>query len=46
MLNQAGLWQLIKKQTHSLNLDNLLAVIQANNDLQEDDQTILCLEIL
>jgi serine phosphatase RsbU (regulator of sigma subunit) len=46
MLNQAGLWQLIKKQTQSLNLDNLLAVIQANNDLQEDDQTILCLEIL
>ena len=46
MLNQAGLWQLIKKQTQSLNLDNLLAVIQANNDLQEDDQTILSLEIL
>lgn len=46
MLNQAGLWQLIKKQTQSLNLDNLLAVIQTNNDLQEDDQTILCLEIL
>jgi serine phosphatase RsbU (regulator of sigma subunit)/FixJ family two-component response regulator len=46
MLNQEGLWQLIKKQTQPLGLDNLLALIQANNDVQEDDQTILSLEVL
>jgi hypothetical protein len=46
MLNQAGLWELIKKQPQPLNLDNLLALIQANNDVQEDDQTILSLEVL
>ena len=46
MLNQEGLWQLIKKQSQPLNLDNLLAFIQTNNDVQEDDQTILSLEVL
>jgi serine phosphatase RsbU (regulator of sigma subunit)/FixJ family two-component response regulator len=46
MLNQEGLWQLIKKQSQPLNLDNLLALIQSNNDVQEDDQTILSLEVL
>jgi serine phosphatase RsbU (regulator of sigma subunit)/FixJ family two-component response regulator len=46
MLNQEGLWQLIKKQSQPLNFDNLLALIQANNDVQEDDQTILSLEVL
>ncbi len=46
MLNQAGLWELIKKQPQPLNLDNLLALIQANNNVQEDDQTIVSLEVL
>ena len=46
MLNQEGLWQLIKKQSQPLNLDNLLAFIQTNNDVQDDDQTILSLEVL
>jgi serine phosphatase RsbU (regulator of sigma subunit) len=46
MLNQEGLWQLIKKQSQPLNLDNLLAFIPTNNDVQEDDQTILSLEVL
>jgi serine phosphatase RsbU (regulator of sigma subunit)/FixJ family two-component response regulator len=46
MLNQEGLWELIKKQPQPLNLNNLLALIQANNDVQEDDQTILSLEVL
>jgi serine phosphatase RsbU (regulator of sigma subunit)/FixJ family two-component response regulator len=46
MLHQEGLWQLIKKQTQPLNLNNLLALIQTNNDVQEDDQTIVSLEVL
>jgi len=46
ILNQEGLWQLIKKQIQPLNLNNLLALIQANNHVQEDDQTILSLEVL
>ena len=46
MLNQEGLWQLIKKQIQPLNLNSLLALIQANNHVQEDDQTILSLEVL
>ena len=46
ILHQEGLWQLIKKQTQPLNLNNLLALIQTNNDVQEDDQTILSLEVL
>jgi serine phosphatase RsbU (regulator of sigma subunit)/FixJ family two-component response regulator len=46
MLNQDGLWQLIKKQPQPLNLKNLLALIQVNNYIQEDDQTILSLEVL
>ena len=46
MLHQEGLWQLIKKQTQPLNLNNLLALIQTHNDVQEDDQTILSLEVL
>ena len=46
MLHQEGLWQLIKKQPQPLNLDNLLALIQTNNDIQEDDQTIVSLEVL
>jgi len=46
MLQQAGLWQLILQEPQPLNLDSLLARIQAHNQVQEDDQTILSLEVL
>jgi serine phosphatase RsbU (regulator of sigma subunit)/DNA-binding response OmpR family regulator len=45
MLNQEGLWQLIKQQPQPLSLQNLLTLIQADNQIQEDDQTILSLEV-
>ncbi|MBE9051074.1 SpoIIE family protein phosphatase [Nostocales cyanobacterium LEGE 11386] len=46
MLNQEGLWQLLQKEPQPLSLNNLLARIQADNHVQEDDQTILSLEVL
>ncbi|MEA5581308.1 SpoIIE family protein phosphatase [Nodularia harveyana UHCC-0300] len=46
MLNQEGLWQLLKTEPQPLSLENLLARIQADNYIQEDDQTILSLEVL
>ncbi len=46
MLNQEGLWQLLKQEKQPLSLDNLLSRIQAENRIQEDDQTILSLEVL
>jgi serine phosphatase RsbU (regulator of sigma subunit)/FixJ family two-component response regulator len=46
MLNQDGLWQLLQKELKPLSLNNLLARIQADNHVQEDDQTILSLEVL
>jgi serine phosphatase RsbU (regulator of sigma subunit) len=46
MLNHEGLWQLLKEEPTPLNLNNLLARIQADNQVQEDDQTILSLEVL
>jgi serine phosphatase RsbU (regulator of sigma subunit)/FixJ family two-component response regulator len=46
MLQQAGLWQLIVQQQHGLNLNDLVATIQAQTQVQEDDQTILSLEVL
>lgn len=46
MLKQAGLWQLLLQHRTPLNLDHLLASIQAHNTVQEDDQTILSLEVL
>ena len=46
MLQQEGLWQLLIEEPGSLNLDNLLAHIRADNPVQEDDQTILSLEVL
>ncbi|MBD2666365.1 protein serine phosphatase with GAF(S) sensor(S) [Richelia sinica FACHB-800] len=45
MLNQEGLWQLIQQQPQPLSLQNLLTLIQADNQIQEDDQTILSLEV-
>jgi serine phosphatase RsbU (regulator of sigma subunit)/CheY-like chemotaxis protein len=46
MLQQEGLWQLLKRQTDSLNLESLLASIREQNPVQEDDQTILSLEVM
>ncbi|MBD2495201.1 SpoIIE family protein phosphatase [Nostoc sp. FACHB-280] len=46
MLNQEGLWQLLQTEPQPLSLNHLLARIQANNQVQEDDQTILSLEVL
>ncbi len=46
MLKQAGLWQLLKKQPTPLNLDELLHAIQGDRAEQEDDQTVLSLEVL
>ncbi|MBH8553287.1 SpoIIE family protein phosphatase [Nostocaceae cyanobacterium CENA357] len=46
MLNQDGLWQLLQDELKPLSLNNLLARIQADNHVQEDDQTILSLEVL
>ena len=46
MLRQEGLWQLLLQEPQPLNLNNLLARIQGHNQVQEDDQTILSLEVL
>lgn len=46
MLQQAGLWKLLRQAGASLDLKELLAGIQAHNAIQEDDQTILALEVL
>ncbi len=50
MLHQSGLWQLLIQQViqqgSELNLKVLLSTIQAQTQVQEDDQTILSLEVL
>lgn len=46
MLKQTGLWQLLIQEQNPLDLANVLARIQAHNQVQEDDQTILSLEVL
>lgn len=54
LLQQTGLWKLLTQQllhTHAqqqgkLDLDTLLADIQAHAPMQEDDQTLLSLEVL
>ncbi len=46
MLRQEGLWQLLLQEPQPLDLNNLLARIQGHNQIQEDDQTILSLEVL
>ncbi|KAM3096184.1 SpoIIE family protein phosphatase [Phormidesmis sp. 146-35] len=46
MLKQAGLWQLLLQEGERLDLKQLLAQIQSHNAVQEDDQTILSLEVL
>ncbi|PLZ94578.1 fused response regulator/phosphatase [Fischerella muscicola CCMEE 5323] len=45
MLHLDGLWQLLQQETQPLSLNHLLARIQAGNNIQEDDQTILSLEV-
>jgi serine phosphatase RsbU (regulator of sigma subunit) len=46
MLQQEGLWQMLLQEQMPLNLANLLARIRSHNSIQEDDQTILSLEVL
>ena len=47
MLKPEGLWQLILKESYPFELDNLLSSFsQYTNKIQEDDQTILSLEVL
>ncbi|MBD2435294.1 SpoIIE family protein phosphatase [Nostoc sp. FACHB-110] len=46
MLNQEGLWQLLQMEPEPLSLNHLLARIQTDNQVQEDDQTILSLEVI
>ncbi len=45
MLNQEGLWEFLRKQPADLNLDTLLSYIHIPESEQEDDQTILSLEV-
>jgi len=45
MLNQEGLWDFLQQQPAELNLDNLLSYIHLPEGEQEDDQTILSLEV-
>ncbi|MEM9502987.1 MAG: SpoIIE family protein phosphatase [Cyanobacteria bacterium P01_E01_bin.43] len=46
MLHQTGLWKLLKTQPLPLDLDQLLASIQWSSAEQEDDQTVLSLEVV
>jgi len=46
MLQQSGLWQLLLRQPVPLDLERLLAQMQSYTAMQEDDQTLLALEVL
>jgi serine phosphatase RsbU (regulator of sigma subunit) len=46
MLQQAGLWQMLMQEHAPLDLSHLLSRIRSHNAIQEDDQTILSLEVL
>jgi serine phosphatase RsbU (regulator of sigma subunit)/CheY-like chemotaxis protein len=46
MLQQSGLWKMLLQEQHPLDLTNLLSRIRSQNTIQEDDQTILSLEVL
>ncbi|MGK7889347.1 MAG: SpoIIE family protein phosphatase [Leptolyngbyaceae cyanobacterium] len=46
MLRQSGLWQLLLQAKGQLNLDNILDILKIGHNLQEDDQTLLSMEIL
>ncbi len=45
MLNQEGLWDFLQQQPAELNLDDLLAYTHLPETDQEDDQTLLSLEV-
>ncbi|MBD2020800.1 SpoIIE family protein phosphatase [Leptolyngbya sp. FACHB-36] len=45
MLQQTGLWKLLQEHI-PLDLNHLLSQIRSHNTVQEDDQTILSLEVL
>ncbi|MEO0455034.1 MAG: SpoIIE family protein phosphatase [Cyanobacteria bacterium P01_A01_bin.114] len=46
MLKQEGLWQLLQRQPVELCLDSLLSEIRSADGEQEDDQTLLLLEVI
>jgi serine phosphatase RsbU (regulator of sigma subunit)/ActR/RegA family two-component response regulator len=46
MLRQAGLWQLLIQERSNLDLTHVLSRIQSHSETQEDDQTMLSLEVL
>jgi serine phosphatase RsbU (regulator of sigma subunit)/CheY-like chemotaxis protein len=46
MLQQEGLWQLLTQLRGPLDLDKILHHIQNPDDIQDDDQTLLSLEVL
>ncbi|NDJ17078.1 SpoIIE family protein phosphatase [Myxacorys almedinensis] len=46
MLRESGLWQLLRHAREHLDLKQLLGRIQSHTAVQEDDQTILSLEVL
>lgn len=46
MLHQEGLWELLRPHTSAPNLDEVVQKIQAHSLSQEDDQTILSMEVL
>ena len=46
MLQQAGLWKMLMQEHAPLDLSHLLSRIRSHNTIQEDDQTILSLEVL
>ncbi len=45
MLNQEGLWEFLQQQPADLDLDTLLSYVHLPEGEQEDDQTILSLEV-
>ncbi len=46
MLQQSGLWKLLKQEGSTIDLQHLLQQIRNKTIAQEDDQTILSLEVL
>lgn len=46
MLQQSGLWRLLQEEGSTLDLKHLLQQIRAQTVTQEDDQTMLSLEVL
>ena len=46
MLRQSGLWQLLLKDKGKPDIDKILETLKVAHSIQEDDQTILSMEIL